>query len=300
MPGRPASHLLLVAALMMAAPVIGAAQQSQPPVSIEFKAGDDMIRGRFFPTASPTPLATLVLIPGFGGDTVDVLELGARLSARDVNVLVFNNRGVQNSGGTLTYANALDDAAAALDWLRQPAIRARFRIDPGQLVLGGHSFGGSIAVLQAARDTSVRRVLSIAGADHGTYARRIREEPGYRDVIRRVLTGARAPQGSVRFDPDAVINDIVAKESAYSHPPNARSFAGRAVLLVGGWDDSTCLIERELVPMYRALKSVPGSDARLIAYADGHSFRASRAALAEDIHQWLVRTTGLGARGGLR
>lgn len=296
---RSAHHYvpgIVVVALVVGAAGFGYTQQPPSPEAIEFQAGDDVIRGRFFRSAAPTSLATLVLMPGFGGDTTDVLGLGSRLSARGVNVLIFNNRGVQNSGGTLTYANALEDAAAAVEWVRAPATVARFRLEPALLVLGGHSFGGAIAILHAAVDTSVPRVLAIAGADHGAYARRVREEPGYRDALRQVLANARAPQGPVRFDPDAVIDDIVANESRYSHPPHATRFAGRAVLLIGGWDDGTCPIERELLPMYRALKTVPGSAPSIIAYSDGHSFRASREQLAEDIHAWL-RTTRPPATG---
>jgi len=287
-------RLILTGLLALSAPGRSEAQQPPSPVPVQFRAGEDTIRGRFFPSAAPSPLATLVLIPGFGGDTTDVLGLGARLASRDVNVLIFNNRGVQNSGGTLTYPNAMDDAAAALEWVREPGTRARFRIDPARVVLGGHSFGGAIAILHAARDTSVRAVLSIAGADHGTYARRIREEPGYRAALRQVLAGARAPQGPVRLDPDAIIDDIAASESRYSHPPQAARFAGRAVLLIGGWDDGTCPIERELLPMYRALRAVPGADASIIGYADGHSFRASRERMADDVRAWLLRTMPVG------
>lgn len=226
---RPSLHLF--AAIAVLALCAGGARAQQPiaPVPVEFRAGGDVVRGRFFPTATPTPLATVVLIPGFGGDTTDVLGLGARLAARDVNVLIFNNRGVQNSGGTLTYANALDDAAAALDWLLDSPVRARFNIDPLRVVLGGHSFGGSIAILHGARDTRVRRVLAIAAADHGTYARRLREEKGYREVLHAVLVDARAPQGTVRFDPDALIDDVVTREADYRHPPLAPRFVGRAV-----------------------------------------------------------------------
>lgn len=294
---RLLTQLQVIIALAVVTAGPSSAQQAQAPIAVEIRAGGDLIRGRFFPTAAPTPLATLALIPGFGGDTTDVLGLGARLSARDVNVLIFNNRGVQNSGGTLTYANALDDALAALEWLHTPGARSRFHIDPARVVLGGHSFGGAIAILHAARDTSVRRVLSIAGADHAVYARRIREQPGYRDAIRGVLAGARAPQGPVRLDPDALLDDIVANETAYDHPLNAPRFAGRAVLLIGGWDDRTCPVERELLPMYRALKTIPGSDASIIAYPDGHSFADSREKLADDIHAWLMRTTALAVRG---
>jgi uncharacterized protein len=299
---RMSMHLAVMVTLAAVTAAAAFAQHRPTSVPVEFRVGDDVIRGRFFQTAAPTPLATVALIPGFGGNPNDVLELGARLSARDVNVLIFNNRGVQNSDGTLTYANALDDAGAALGWLRAPATRARFRVDPTRVVLGGHSFGGSIAILHAARDTSVRHVISIAGADHAVYARRVREEPGYRDAIRKVLADARAPRGTVRLDPDAVIDDIVANESAYSHPPNAPRFAGRSVLLVGGWDDHTCPIEREILPMYRALEAVPGSDASILAYADGHSFGTSRDELAADIHAWLERrlpAPGDAGRGGL-
>jgi alpha/beta superfamily hydrolase len=273
------------------------AQQSTRPVDVEFRVGADTVRGRFFPAAAAAPLATLVLIPGFGGNPTDVLELGARLSVQDVNVLIFNNRGVQNSGGTLTYANALDDAGAALEWLRAPEQRARFRIDPTRLALGGHAFGGAIAILHAARDTTIRAVLSMAGADHGTYARRFREESGYRDVLLGVLSNARAPQGTVRLDPAGIIDDIIANESAYGHPLHAPRFAGRAVLLVGGWHDLVCPIERELLPMYRALRTVPGSDATIVAYSDGHAFSASREHLAKDVHAWLVRTMASGEPG---
>lgn len=68
------------------------------------------------------------------------------------------------------------------------------------------------------------------------------------------------------------------------------------MLLVGGWDDGTCPIEREILPMYRALQAVPVSDAAIVAYPDGHAFRASRDPLAEDVHAWLVRLMASSAR----
>ena len=49
-----------------------------------------------------------------------------------------------------------------------------------------------------------------------------REQACYRGAIRQVLIGARAPKGLVRFNSDAVIDDIFANESRYSHPLNAR------------------------------------------------------------------------------
>ncbi|HEX9564937.1 MAG TPA: alpha/beta fold hydrolase [Gemmatimonadaceae bacterium] len=292
----------LAAALVPALALSAGAQQATgqvpeqrqiavPSEPVSFTIGADTLRGRLYVTRAAMPLATLVLVPGFGGTTGDVLELGIRLAARDVNVLVFNNRGAQESQGTLTIANALDDAAAAIAWLRSPAVRTRLGADPSRIVLGGHSFGGTVAILHAARDTGVRRVLAIAGADHATYARRMREEPGYREALLGRLSGARRPDGPVTFDPGMVIEDLLANETRYAHPPLAPRFAGRAVLLVGGWEDQTCVVEREVIPFFRALRAVSGVDASIATYTDGHGFARSRAQLAEEVHAWLERTT---------
>jgi hypothetical protein len=71
-----------------------------------------------------------------GGVKVKVPGLGSRLPAFDINVLTFSPRGIRPSGGTFTYANALDDVAAALRWLRGTEGR-RLGVDPAGVALGG-------------------------------------------------------------------------------------------------------------------------------------------------------------------
>lgn len=53
----------------------------------------------------------------------------------------------------------LDDAMAGL-----AALRAMPGIDTARIVVGGHSFGGQLAILSGARDSGVRAVLNFAGA----------------------------------------------------------------------------------------------------------------------------------------
>ena len=112
----------------------------------DIPSGDASVRARFFAAQGGTPLATVLIVPGWGGDSLDASGMGALLSARGVNVLLINFRGVQQSAGRFTYANALDDLGAAWRWLHDPANRARFQIDPKTLVLSGNSFGGGVAM----------------------------------------------------------------------------------------------------------------------------------------------------------
>src|SRR3989338_1853883 len=178
--------IFLVAVLSVIAIPASAAGQLVQPVAVQFLSGESQVRGRFFPAATKAPIATLLLVPGWPGNPQDVLGLGGFLAARDVNVLMFNPRGLHNSEGTATFANTLDDIAAALRWLRNPETRERFRVDTARLALGGYSFGGGLAMAYAARDAGVRRVISIAGNDHAEVIRAVQRDPETARAIRHI------------------------------------------------------------------------------------------------------------------
>lgn len=55
----------------------------------------------------------------------------------------------------------MNDAMAAL-----AVLRARADVDPRRVALVGHSFGGSLTVLQAARDSTLRAVVVFSGAGY--------------------------------------------------------------------------------------------------------------------------------------
>lgn len=175
------------------------------------------------------------------------------LSARRVNVLLINFRGVQQSTGRFTYANPIDDLGFAWRWLREPANRTRYQLDPSKLILAGSSFGGGVAMVYAARDTTVTRVISIVGADYGVLARRLDADTAYASTVRSRFAEAEAPRGPVRFDAMAAVDEIRRRERDNDLVRLAPHLDHRAVLLVGGWDDMTAPIGREILPVYRAL-----------------------------------------------
>jgi pimeloyl-ACP methyl ester carboxylesterase len=115
------------------------------------------------------PFPAVVLIAGSGPNGRDELIFGHRpflvladyLTRHGIAVLRYDKRGIGESTGDYATATSLDfaaDADAAVAWLStQPGIAAR------RVGLIGHSEGGLIAPMVAARDPSVAFMVLMAG-----------------------------------------------------------------------------------------------------------------------------------------
>lgn len=257
------------------------------PVSVEFISEGDCVRGRFFTAVGTDEPTTLLLVPGWGPD--DDLELGALLVEKGINFCTFNPRGVHPSEGIHTHAGTLQDIGSALYWLRQTDVQDRFKVDTTRLVLGGYSYGGGMAMAYAARDPSVRRVISIAGNDHGEFARELQRNPFFADGFRRWLLSTRAPEGWARFDLEANLQELFDHPDIYGLRENAGKLADRTILLIGGWEDKGPTIDQYQLPLYRALKGAATEKVTFLVYHTNHSFSNVRQRLASDIADWLLR-----------
>ena len=270
----------LAAALALVPAPTPAWAQSPDVTEITFPSDGFAIRGLFFASAIE-PIATLLLLPPGDLDPTHVLDMGRLLPAHGVNVVTFAPRGSHGSGGVPSIAHFIDDIGAALQWLRGDGGKA-FRVDAERIVIGGYSLGGGLAMAYAIRDSTVGGVVSIAGNDLGEFARRLRRSSAAVAGLSQSLTRMGMP------DPDAVIREILDGEGAFGHTENAPRLAGRAILLIGGWDDTTAPIETVVLPFYRSLKRQLESDVTIIAYQDGHAFPRSREEMASEIRAWLA------------
>ncbi|NLG84701.1 MAG: alpha/beta hydrolase [Firmicutes bacterium] len=148
------------------------------------------------PGAGPHPAA--ILISGSGAQDRDETIMGHRpflvladyLTRRGFAVLRADDRGVGGSTGeanTATTADLAEDALAGVGYLK-----ARPEIDPGRIALVGHSEGGLVAVLAAARakeDVACLVLLAAPGI------------PGEELILRQtelILRTAGAPEEVVR------------------------------------------------------------------------------------------------------
>jgi pimeloyl-ACP methyl ester carboxylesterase len=117
-----------------------------------------------YQAAGPGPHGTVVLLHGFPGNEKN-LDLAQAIRRDGWNVLYFDYRGSWGTLGAFSFAHCMEDAAAALAFLHDPAIAKKYRVDPSQLVLMGHSMGGMIALYTAAHDPKLLAVGVFSAAD---------------------------------------------------------------------------------------------------------------------------------------
>ncbi|MCA9098665.1 MAG: alpha/beta fold hydrolase, partial [Planctomycetaceae bacterium] len=156
-------------------PALRRPQNPQPPYpyvekEISFKNGVHQIalNGTLTLPQGPGPFPAAVLISGSGPQDRNEELMGHRpflvladaLTRRGIAVLRFDDRdfGKPQEVFKTTSAELSEDAAAAVDYLK-----TRAEIDPKKIGLIGHSEGGMIAPMLAARRQEIAFVVMLAG-----------------------------------------------------------------------------------------------------------------------------------------
>lgn len=258
-------------------------------IPIDFLSGECKLKGRLHPAAGTAPFPTILLLPGFPGNEDDVLELGAQVGARGINVLTFNYQGTYQSEGVYSLRNTMQDISAGIEYLQQDDVVRQFDIDSNRFILGGYSYGGGMALAYAATHLKIKRVFSIAGTDHGEFARAYLRDTTFAEMIDEDFEALRFPAGPVRFAKKEVVAELTQNPDPYDLRLNAAALSNRDVLLIGGWDDPYSTIEDHVLPFYRALVACDAPNVRLMALQDSHAFEMSRGELARIVAEWVLR-----------
>jgi dienelactone hydrolase len=138
-------------------------------VSIPAAAGSHVLAGTFTVPKGKGPFPAVVLVHGSGPADRDetlfghkpFLVLADHLSSQGIAVLRYDKRGIGKSGGSYKGSTTHDfasDAEAALRFLR-----GRPEVDAGRIGIVGHSEGGLIAPMVAARDPKLAFAVMLAG-----------------------------------------------------------------------------------------------------------------------------------------
>jgi len=257
------------------------------PVSVDFNSNGCVLKGMFYPAKGKGPLATVLLLQGFPGNPSDVLGLGKRISASGINAFTFNYRGTHRSEGRFSLENTIGDIQAAFDYLHNTETVSAFKIDTSNIVLCGDSYGGGMALAFAASHPQIRRIISIAGTDHGEFAREYLRNDAMAKMINEMFDEYKAPEGPIQFEGHVALQELIDNVDLYDLRLNAPGLADREILLIGGWDDVNVTIEHHLAPLYRAMKRHNAHHVEVIAYHTDHSFGNVREKLGEDIVEWI-------------
>ena len=151
--------------LLLAAAAAGLLQaQPASMQTFQLPSHGALLNAFVYVAAGPGPHPAVVLLHGFPGNEKN-LDLAQDMRKAGWDVLYFNYRGSWGSPGAFSFAHSIEDVAAAVAYLRQPALAKTLRLDPARIVLIGHSMGGFMAVQGGAADPAIIGIGMISAAD---------------------------------------------------------------------------------------------------------------------------------------
>lgn len=243
-------------------------------VPVRYPTGGVAVPARLFVAAGAGTHPTVLLLHGFPGTELN-LDLARVLQRGGWNVLAIHYRGVWGSPGTFSFSHTVEDAHAALDWLRSPAATP-YGIDTSRIVAIGHSMGGFDTVMLG-DDPKIAGYVLISAADIGG-----------------MFAAAVKPESQAEFADDAsytnaslasLVADARSHAAQWTWEKRAAQMAGRPVLVLTS-DDGLAPTGAAAA---RAIAAAGGPRPTILHMATDHSFNDRRVALATAVLDWLGR-----------
>jgi uncharacterized protein len=237
----------------------------------------------FYLAGGAGPHPTLVLLHGLPGNEQN-LDLAQAIRRAGWNVLTLHYRGSWGSPGIFSIAHVLEDADAAVAFVRSPRVAERFGIDTHRIVLGGHSMGGFASAAHARADRSLLGVILIDAWNVGIDGQEFAKAQG----------ATRAALIAKSFDDlgnslhGASAESIASEAMAHSAEWNFQSWAGeltRSPLLVIGASRAFGEENRQLAEAV----THAGGHVTAVTLPSDHSFQDHRITLAAIVVDWLQK-----------
>jgi len=239
------------------------------------------MNGLFYLAGGTGPHPTIVMLHGFPGNEQN-LDLAQAVRRAGWNVLTLHYRGSWGSPGMFSIRHVLEDADAAVAFVRRPDIATKYGIDARRIVLGGHSMGGFASAAHARNDLHLFGVVLIDAWNVGATG----------DEFDKVSGAARADLVSKEFDDlgnslhGATATSVAEEIVAHRNDWNLMSWASgltRCPLLVVGAAQADGEQNRQLA------EAVSGAGGRVtnVTLPSDHSFQDHRIALAATVINWL-------------
>jgi pimeloyl-ACP methyl ester carboxylesterase len=245
------------------------------------------MNGLFYLAGGAGPHPTMVLLHGFPGNEQN-LDLAQAIRRAGWNVLTLHYRGAWGSPGLFSIRHVLENADAAVMFVRRPEIAEKFGIDTRRIVLGGHSTGGFASAAHARVDGRLLGIVLIdawnVGADGHEFAKvsgaaRAALVARTFDDIGNSLHGATAA---------STAKEIMAHRADWNFQSWAKDLT-RSPLLVIGASEANGEENRQLAEAVTRA----GGKVTAVTLPSDHSFQDHRIALAAEVVDWLQKLPDL-------
>jgi pimeloyl-ACP methyl ester carboxylesterase len=220
----------------------------------------------------------VILLHGFPGYERN-FDLAQSIRRAGWHVLVFHYRGAWGSPGDFSFANAMQDTEAAIEYARSPEVTKKFHIDPKRIVLIGHSMGGFMAAYAGSRDPRILGVGMLAAWNIGADGSITPEEKKKR------IAGMEEERGPLHgCTAEGLMDEIVKHAPEWDYTKYAPSLKSRSVLIISTNDE----LRRANEAMDAALQKAGSSQTKYLHIETDHAFSAKRIALQTAVLEWLA------------
>lgn len=233
------------------------------------------INGLLYAPAGASAHPTFVLCHGLPGNEKN-LDLAQAVRRAGWNAVTFNYRGSWGSPGNFRFAQNLEDAAAVLAYLRDPANAARLGVDPSRIVLAGHSMGGWVTAITASRDHALLGAILLSAADFGLIA----QAP--RDKVVALMADNRETLAGVT--PESMADEVITHAREFGLSGAAEGLSHLPLLVLSA-DDGLASQTDALVEEIHALG---GKQVITLHVATDHLWSDRRIYLETTVLNWLA------------
>lgn len=267
-----------------------------PPqiLDMQFEVEGAKINAVLYQAQGSGPHPTVILLHGFPGFEKN-LDLAQAMRRAGWNVLYFHYRGSWGSDGVFSFLHVVEDVAAVIEAVQEPAFVTRYRVDPKRLTLVGHSMGGFAALIGGAESAAIDCVASLAGANLGGFALAVTDSPEVRAGMEASLDSWSGP---IRGASGAnLIDEVLVNRARFDTSGRAALLAPKTILLVAGRLDDVTLVTIHHEPLVEALRAAGAASLNAKVFEEGdHSFSGQRIRLAKTLVGWLEDDCGSASR----
>jgi uncharacterized protein len=254
---------------------------------IAIPSGGSRMNGFLYLAAGPGSHPIAIFLHGYPGNERN-LDLAQAVRRAGYQALYIDYRGAWGSGGTFSFAHGLEDVATVLAWARSPSNAAKYHIDVRHIALVGHSYGGWLALLSAARESPSVCVAALAPWNIGLTAQRFAAHPDERSSNLEYFRTTTDPAGGpIRALANDLMHEMTAHASEWDYVTRAAQLKDHALLLVAATRDTPDEGVEQQARLSRAIHDAGGSKVRTVTYDDDHPFSSHRIALADTLMRWL-------------
>jgi pimeloyl-ACP methyl ester carboxylesterase len=248
---------------------------------LEFESAGARLNGFLYLADGAQPHPTVILLHGLPGNERN-LDLAQVLRRAGMNVLFFSYRGAWGSGGTFSYAHALEDVAAAVQFVRSDSSIKAYRIDPHRVVLVGHSMGGWLALMDAASDTSVTCAIALDFANMGAWGQNMRTNHNLDSLFTGYEDWLTVPGGPLHADNGRVLTtELEDHADTWDLDTKALELRRRPLLIISRTSND------DHPPLIAALHAARAEDVTALQWRTDHGFSGQRIKLAHSVLAWL-------------